>query len=99
MRGAIAAYLAVVGAAVVVFLTLELPPVVTQQTGYRGTAMEQVHTVKAVRAQAAANVARSLGGRLTARNRAEGGAEVEIRLPLAALSPRRGGKEAPDGGR
>jgi photosynthetic reaction center cytochrome c subunit len=57
MRGALAAYLALVGAAVVVFLTLELPPVVTQQTGYRGTAMEQVHTARAVREQAAANVA------------------------------------------
>ena len=57
VRGAIAAYLALVGAAVVLFLTLELPPVVTQQTGYRGTAMEHVHTAKAVRAQAAANVA------------------------------------------
>ncbi len=33
------------------------------------------------------NVARSLGGRIGARNRAEGGAEVEIRLPLAALTP------------
>lgn len=33
------------------------------------------------------NVARSLGGRIIARNREEGGAEVEIRLPLAALAP------------
>jgi two-component system sensor histidine kinase RegB len=32
------------------------------------------------------NVARTLGGRVEARNRAEGGAEVVIRLPLAALS-------------
>ena len=48
----------------------------------------------------AVNVARSLGGRLTARNRVEGGAEVEIRLPLAALAPRRRGsdREAADGG-
>ena len=35
----------------------------------------------------AVNVARSLGGRIAARNRVEGGAEVEIRLPLAALAP------------
>lgn len=35
----------------------------------------------------AVNVARSLGGRIAARNRPEGGAEVEIRLPLAALAP------------
>ena len=33
------------------------------------------------------NVARSLGGRISARNRIEVGAEVEIRLPLAALAP------------
>lgn len=35
----------------------------------------------------AVNVARSLGGRIVATNRVEGGAEVEIRLPLAALAP------------
>jgi two-component system sensor histidine kinase RegB len=35
----------------------------------------------------ALNVARALGGRIGARNRAEGGAEVEITLPLAALEP------------
>ncbi|HEY0817785.1 MAG TPA: ATP-binding protein, partial [Rhizobacter sp.] len=35
----------------------------------------------------AVNVVRSLGGRISARNRDEGGAEVEIRLPLAALAP------------
>jgi two-component system, sensor histidine kinase RegB len=34
----------------------------------------------------AVNVARSLGGRIEARNREGGGAEVTIRLPLAALS-------------
>jgi two-component system sensor histidine kinase RegB len=33
------------------------------------------------------NVVRSLGGRITARNRPEGGAEVKIRMPLAALAP------------
>lgn len=33
------------------------------------------------------NVARTLGGRILARNRAEGGAEVIMQLPLAALSP------------
>ena len=32
------------------------------------------------------NVARLLGGRLQARNRQGGGAEVTIRLPLAALA-------------
>jgi two-component system, sensor histidine kinase RegB len=32
------------------------------------------------------NVARTLGGRITARNRPDGGAEVTVRLPLAALS-------------
>ena len=42
------------------------------------------------------NVARSLGGRITARNRPEGGAEVEIRLPLAALAPPRQ-DDTPDG--
>jgi two-component system sensor histidine kinase RegB len=35
----------------------------------------------------AVNVARALGGRIGARNRPEGGAEVEITLPLAALEP------------
>ena len=35
----------------------------------------------------ALNVARALGGRIEARNRPEGGAEVEISLPLAALEP------------
>jgi two-component system sensor histidine kinase RegB len=35
----------------------------------------------------ALNVARALGGRISARNRPEGGAEVEITLPLAALEP------------
>jgi two-component system sensor histidine kinase RegB len=35
----------------------------------------------------AVNVARSLGGRIGAGNREEGGAVVEIRLPLAALAP------------
>jgi two-component system sensor histidine kinase RegB len=35
----------------------------------------------------AANVARSLGGSINAGNRPGGGAEVEIRLPLAALAP------------
>ncbi|WP_374568873.1 ATP-binding protein [Ideonella sp.] len=33
------------------------------------------------------NVARMLGGHITARNRAEGGAEVTISLPLSALMP------------
>jgi two-component system sensor histidine kinase RegB len=33
------------------------------------------------------NVARTLGGRIEARNRPEGGAEVAITLPLAALMP------------
>jgi len=32
------------------------------------------------------NVARTLGGSVAARNRAEGGAEVAIRLPLAAIA-------------
>jgi len=32
------------------------------------------------------NVARTLGGSVAARNRAEGGAEVTIRLPLAAIA-------------
>ncbi|GLS13725.1 MULTISPECIES: ATP-binding protein [Hydrogenophaga] len=32
------------------------------------------------------NVARTLGGRVTVRNRPEGGAEVAIRLPLAAIT-------------
>ena len=35
----------------------------------------------------AVNVARTLGGRLEARNRPAGGAEVKITLPLAALVP------------
>jgi two-component system sensor histidine kinase RegB len=34
------------------------------------------------------NVARTLGGRLQARNREEGGAEVALTLPLASLQPR-----------
>lgn len=34
------------------------------------------------------NVARTLGGEIVARNRPEGGAEVRITLPLAALRPR-----------
>lgn len=34
------------------------------------------------------NVARTLGGHISARNRAQGGAEVLITLPLAALRPR-----------
>jgi two-component system sensor histidine kinase RegB len=42
------------------------------------------------------NVARSLGGRITARNRPEGGADVEIRLPLGALAPPRQ-DDTPDG--
>lgn len=33
------------------------------------------------------NVARTLGGRIEARNLPEGGAEVEVRLPLLALAP------------
>jgi two-component system sensor histidine kinase RegB len=37
----------------------------------------------------AVNVARTLGGRLEARNRPAGGAEVKITLPLAALVPHR----------
>ena len=57
MRWALAAYAAVAVAAVFLFLTLELPPVETQQTGYRGTAIEQVNTTKHLREQAAANVA------------------------------------------
>ena len=35
------------------------------------------------------NVARSLGGKIEARNRWEGGAEVAMRLPLSSLSVRR----------
>jgi two-component system, sensor histidine kinase RegB len=42
----------------------------------------------------AVNVARSLGGRIAARNRPEGGAEVEITLPLASLQPT--AEDAPD---
>lgn len=34
------------------------------------------------------NVARTLGGRIEARNRVQGGAEVALSLPLAALQPR-----------
>jgi two-component system sensor histidine kinase RegB len=41
------------------------------------------------------NVARTLGGHIEARNRAEGGAEVLIRLPIAALSV---AEEEVDGG-
>ena len=33
----------------------------------------------------ALNVARALGGRIVARNRPEGGAEVTLTLPLAAI--------------
>jgi photosynthetic reaction center cytochrome c subunit len=55
MNGALIAYGAAVAGAAVVFLTLELPPVVTHQNGYRGTAMEQVNTVRHVRAVEAAN--------------------------------------------
>ena len=35
------------------------------------------------------NVARSLGGKIEARNRWEGGAEVSMRLPLSSLSVKR----------
>jgi len=35
----------------------------------------------------ALNVARTLGGQLDAHNRPEGGAQVDIALPLAALMP------------
>ena len=40
------------------------------------------------------NVARTLGGRLQARNREGGGAEVLLTLPLAALLPRQSGTHA-----
>jgi two-component system sensor histidine kinase RegB len=39
------------------------------------------------------NVVRTLGGQLQARNRPDGGAVVEIRLPLASLSPRQSGPD------
>lgn len=55
MKAALWAYAAVAAAAVVVVLTLELPPVSTQQTGYRGLGIEQVNTVRHLDAQAAAN--------------------------------------------
>lgn len=41
----------------------------------------------------ALNVARSLGGRLEGHNRPEGGAEVRITLPLAALAPQGKGRD------
>jgi two-component system sensor histidine kinase RegB len=44
----------------------------------------------------ALNVARALGGRIGARNRPEGGAEVEITLPLAALEPPEEEEDAAD---
>jgi two-component system sensor histidine kinase RegB len=40
------------------------------------------------------NVARTLGGRLEARNREGGGAEVELTLPLASLLPRQSPPDA-----
>ncbi|WP_200946990.1 MULTISPECIES: ATP-binding protein [unclassified Roseateles] len=40
------------------------------------------------------NVARTLGGRLEARNRAEGGAAVTLTLPLASLLPRQSPPDA-----
>lgn len=40
------------------------------------------------------NVARTLGGRLEARNRDEGGAEVTLTLPLASLLPRQSPPDA-----
>ena len=40
------------------------------------------------------NVARTLGGRLEARNREGGGAEVELTLPLASLLPRQSSTHA-----
>lgn len=40
------------------------------------------------------NVARTLGGRLQARNRDEGGAEVALTLPLASLQPRQSPTDA-----
>lgn len=42
-----------------------------------------------------ANVARTLGGRLEARNREEGGAAVTLSLPLASLMPRQSRPHAP----
>lgn len=41
------------------------------------------------------NVARTLGGRLEARNREEGGAAVTLTLPLASLLPRKSSTDAP----
>lgn len=41
------------------------------------------------------NVARTLGGRLEARNRESGGAEVVLTLPLASLLPRQSGAGQP----
>ncbi|MBY0366070.1 MAG: ATP-binding protein, partial [Burkholderiaceae bacterium] len=40
------------------------------------------------------NVARTLGGRLEARNREEGGAAVTLTLPLASLLPRQSPPDA-----
>lgn len=40
------------------------------------------------------NVARTLGGRLEARNREAGGAEVVLTLPMASLLPRQSGSDA-----
>ena len=57
MNGALIAYGAAAAGAAVLLLTLELPPVVTQQTGYRGTAIEQVNTARHLRAVEAANQA------------------------------------------
>ena len=55
MRAALWTYAAVAVAAVFVVLTLELPPVVSEQTGYRGLGIEQVNTARHLRAVAAAN--------------------------------------------
>jgi two-component system sensor histidine kinase RegB len=41
------------------------------------------------------NVARTLGGRLEAHNRSEGGAAVTLTLPLASLLPRQSGLGQP----
>jgi two-component system sensor histidine kinase RegB len=41
------------------------------------------------------NVARTLGGRLEAHNRSEGGAAVTLTLPLASLLPRQSGVGQP----
>ena len=55
MKPALVAYAAVAAGAVVVALTLEWPPIVTDQRGYRGTGIEQVNTAHHLEAQAAAN--------------------------------------------